>query len=703
MASPVTAFRGAGPASDEDIARRARADAIIETSKARWRAANDAESERREAFLEDLKFFGGEQWPIVVRQERERDDRPCLTINRLPQFAHQVINEQRQARPQIQINPAGSGASEETAGIFQGLTRHIELASDAEIAYDTAFFYAVVGGFGYIRLLTDYASDGSFENQEIRIARVLDPTTIYYDPSCQEPDYSDGKWAHVVQDYTRGEYEAAYPNSEVAGVSDFRGIGDNEKDWLQAGGGIRVAEYFWVETEKAMLVKLADGRGVWEDELPEDADIAVDEEGTPITRMEERKKVRWVKHNAREILEPEDGEPATLIWPSIPIVPVLGEEMVIEGERRLVGIVRYAKGAQQQYNYQRSALVETIALAPKAPWVAEAGQIEGFEAIWENLNRIPYAVAPYNARTLEGNLVPPPQRNFGEPAIAAISAAVAQSDNDMKATTGVYDPALGSRGPQESGRAIGLLQNQTDIANFGYIDNLSRSMRGIGRLLIAGEPAIYNQPGRVVRIVQPDQTHELVTLNQPYEQKPGVLSFYDLSAGKYDVTVAVGPGYESKRKEFVTSVIQLMQTAPQIAQLVMDLLVRNMDWPGKDEIADRLKKALPAQLQEKEPQAGQIPPQVQAQMQQSSQMVEALTGKVNELTETIRGKVIEIESRERIAAMQEETKRLLAMAKTQSTEAIELFRQEMGALKQRMGLLHASRTVEEEAGERLAA
>lgn len=700
MPLPLTIARAGDNLPDDEQAagRRTRIEELLTTAKARFRRASEAESKRRIAFVDDLKFYGGDQWPMGIPEERNRDGRPCLTINRLPQFARQVINEQRQGRPQIQIAPAGGGASVETAHVYQGLTRHIEIRSDAEIAYDTAFQYAVIGGFGYVRLLTEYAEDGSFDDQEIRIARVIDPTAVYFDPSCHEPDYSDATYAIVAQDYSREDYEASYPRSELAGLSEFRGIGDGERDWLRTGGGIRVAEYFWVETEAALFVKLVDGSGAFEDELPPDAQIAADEDGQPITRMAERRKVRWVKMNAREVLEPENGEPLTLVWNWIPIVPVLGEELVIEGERRLVGIVRYAKGAQEQYNFQRTAQVEMMALAPRAPWVAEIGQVEDVRDIWETANRASHAILPYTGRSIDGHLVPPPQRIFGEPAIAAITQAIAMSDNDMKATTGIYDPALGQRGPQQSGKAIGLLQNQAGVANFGYIDNLARSIRHVGRLLVAAEPKVYNQPGRVVRIVKPDQSDEAVTLNRPYETKPGVTAFYDLSAGKYDVRVAVGPGYESKRQEFVQSVIQLIQTAPQIAGAVMDLLVRNMDWPGAQEIADRLKKMLPPPLQEDD-QADQqpLPPQVAAQIQQSGQMIEALTAQINKLTDLVERKTLEIESAERISAMQEETKRLIALLSAESAEGIELLRQRIAAIEQRSQLLHAGRTIEEEA------
>jgi hypothetical protein len=677
------------PSDDAD--GQARVEKFLRTARERFTLAMEAESLIRAAYVEDLAFYSGDQWPSGIVEERRRFDRPCLTINRLPQFCHQVMNEQRQARPQIQINPKGGGATVDTATILQGLTRHIEVSSDAEIAYDTAFQCQVIGGFGYFRVLTEFVDQESMD-QEIRIRRILNPCTVYFDPTCQEPDYSDAEYAFIIHDLTKEEYKDSFPNSKVAGLSDFRSIGDDEREWFQ-NGGVRIAEYFPVEKESRKLVQLADGRVVFDDELPENAVIEV-ANGEPITREVQVRRVRWAKINAREILEETDW-----LGKWIPIIPVLGEELIVSGKRQLSGVVRHAKGSQQQYNYQRTALVETIALAPKAPWVAEEGQLEGHEEIWETSNRRNWAVLPYKGKTdTAGHALPAPQRNYAEPPIAAVAQAVAQADNDLKSTTGIYDPSLGVTGPQQSGRAIGLLQKQGGIANFGYIDNLSRAIRHLGRLLVDLAPKIYNQPGRVIRIVKPDQTHELVTLNQPFEEKPGVMKIYDLNVGKYDVTVSVGPGYESKRQEFVASVLQLVQSAPQIGGLIMDLVVRNMDWPGATEIAERLKKMLPAELQDQQQTPGQapIPPEFQQKMEALLQQQAALTEQLNQATSVIENRRMEMESRERIAAIQAETQLTIAQFKADSAESIELLRQRVAAIDKRLELLHVGVPVEED-------
>jgi hypothetical protein len=680
-------------------------DEFIRTALRRFHLARDAERDIRDKALDDLRFFQGDQWPASIVAERNADGRPCLTINRLPELASQPLNQQRQGRPQIQVNPRGGGATLDTAHIIQGLTRHIEVASQAEAAYDWAFQYAVICGFGYFQYATEWADEADEQSWdlEIRVKPVLNPFAVYFDPSCQDRLYRDAKWAFVVEDLLPEDYKAKYKGSQMASLSEFRSIGDGEKEWFR-DGMIRVAQYWTVEFDTHTLVQLADGRTIPENDLDKYPDATIAQRnGEPLLREVRIPKVRSAVINAREILTgSKEQAPFGKLFPGkrIPIIPVLGEELIVDGKRTLSGIVRYAQDAQRQYNYMRTALTEQIGLSPKAPYIAAIGQIEGFEEIWNNANRKNYSVLPYNAKDVNGTLLPAPQRNFGEPPIAAIAAAVAQADQDLKSTTRIHEPMIGTMGPEQSGRAIIARQNQGNLATFAYVDNLSQSIMRLGEDLVAIMPAVYDRPGRVVRIVKPDQTHETVTLNQPFEKnpekQPGVMEFYDLTTGTYDITISVGPGYESKRQEFVASVLDLVRAAPQIAQLVMDLVVRHMDWPGATEIADRLKKALPPGLQEEGDAAGpgQVPPAFAAQMEQLMEQHAALVKQLNEATSVIESRRMEMESRERIAEVQARTQLLVAELKNQSAESQTLLRESLARIDQRLDQLSGNQPIQ---------
>src|SRR5215472_5892171 len=370
----------------------------------RFQAAEDAEAGWRAQSLDDFKFASGDQWDYAIQQQRDRDMRPCLTMNRLRQFRRMVTNEQRQQRPSIQVNPVGNGADVGTAEVFQGIIRHIETISNADIAYDTAFEHMVTGGFGFWRLITDYSNDDS-EDLEIYIKRIKNPFSVYFDPRADEPDYSDALYCFIVTDLPVELYKEEYPNSELASLTEFTTIGDATPNWILKDT-IRVAEYFYVE----LIKEKRKDRG--------DRDFV-------------KRKVHWAKINGIEILKKGDV-PGN--W--IPVIPVLGDDQIIDGRRNLVGLIRDAKDPQRMYNYQISAAAETIALAPKSPTVIAEGQIEGHETEWEQSNRRNFATLTYKAISVAGQPVPPPQRNAAEPPIMAMATMIRQADNDLKATTG---------------------------------------------------------------------------------------------------------------------------------------------------------------------------------------------------------------------------------------------------------------------------
>jgi hypothetical protein len=679
--------------------------AFMALARKRFRIAAEAENRIRQESLEDLKFYAGDQWPATIQSDRVLQNRPCLTINRLPQFAKQIINEQRASRPSIQVNPVGDGADVDTAEVIQGLTRHIEINSNAEVAYDTAFEHAVIHGFGYFRVLTDFI-DGTFD-QEVLIKPIRDPFTVYFDPFTKEPDYSDAQYCFICEDIPRDSYREMYPDSEVASLSDFKSLGDGEREWFE-GGNVRVAEYFYVRKRKKTIVQLADGRVMDNKELKAHFDAGGDpvvlrhKNGDPMVREIEVPEVRWCKMNAREILDETDWAGK---W--IPIIPVLGDELIVDGKRKLYGIVRHAKDAQRQYNYMRTGVVEQIALSTKAPWLVMDGQIEGYEEWWKQANTRNFAYLPYKGKTVGKDMAPPPIRNQWEPPIQAYTAGLAQSDNDLKATTGIYDASLGAPGPEQSGKAILARQKEGEQANANLMDNLSRSIRHAGRVILDLIPKVYDTP-RVIRIVNPDQTHKMVPINGAAPpQRPGIgpdtpqvmqtiQKLYDVTVGRYDVTISVGPSYQSKRQEFVQSVLSLVEAAPQTMAFVMDLLVRNMDWPGANEIADRLKKMLPPQLQDTAEGQPGIPPQAQAQIAALLQERAQLAAQLQAATNTIETKRLEFESRERIAGLQAKVDIIVAELKAGSSRADTLAQLEYSAADKQLELWHKTRELDQQ-------
>jgi hypothetical protein len=595
-----------------------------------FKLSEEAESENRKAWIDDVRFARlGEQWPDGVKRQREIDGRPCLTINRMPAMLRQVVNDARQNKPAIKVHPVDSGAKRETAEILNGLIRNIEYTSNADVAYDTALDHAVTGGFGYFRIDVDYACDDEFD-LDIKICRIANPLTVYGDENSTAADSSDWNKAFITELYTESEFEKRWKGAEKSNwESSYRDLPDGWRD----NELVRVAEWWTREEVPAKLLKLSDGMVLYVNEYMRIKDI-LDAQGITVVGERDTKtnKVKQKIISGAEVLEENE-------WAGkyIPIVPVYGDEVMVEGERHWISLTRWAKDPQQMFNYWRTASTELVALAPKAPYLGPKGAFNTDANKWATANNVSYPYIEY-----DGAVMPQRQPFVGPPA-GALQEALNASD-DMKSTMGIYDAALGARSNETSGRAILQRQRESDTATFNYIDNLSRAIRHAGRVMVDLIPKVYNAP-RIIRVIHEDGSNESVPINQPFtpdqakspqaqayeagktqETVDGLTRIYDVTTGKYDVTCEAGPSFSTKREEAAAQMMELGRMFPPMMQVAGDLLVKNLDWPGADDIADRLKAMLPPQLQGQSPQVMQM----RQHMQQMDQMAKQAVGQLNQ-------------------------------------------------------------------------
>ena len=675
---------------------------LLSEARDRFKAAAEADENQRELELDDLRFCDpAEQWPDDIRSQRDSEGRPCLTVDRLGPFIHQIVNEQRQNRPQPSVNPVGDGADRETAEVLQGMIRHIAYMSNGDTAIDTAFESQVRCGRGYFRVLTDYCTEDSFD-QDILIARIPNPHNVYIDPSSTEPDGSDMEFAFISSYIPTSVYKATYPKSKMADLddSDFKSIGDTAPEWVQRdGSGVMVTEYYRRVRKSVTICRLADGTTKRKDEVG-DEDEVVD------SRLSLQIEVQWFKINAIEILD-------QTVWPgkNIPIVPVYGTELNVDGKRTWSGLIRAAKDAQRAFNYWKSAQAETIALAPRAPWVGPKGFMGNMRNIWAQANRKPLATLEYEAYDSQQRPLAPPQRNMVEPPIQAITGAMLGAVDDLKATTGMYDASMGNREANQSGVAIRSLQRQGQTGNFHYQDNLSRSVRHLGRILVDLIPKIYDTQ-RTVRIVKPDESSDIVTVNGPSgvkDKKTGLEQVYDLSVGTYDVTVSVGPGYQTKRQENL-ALLESLMTGPMgqlLTTAAPDLIASMMDFQIAPELVERLKKTLPPALQEQPegpeggPQQPQIPPQLQQQIQALTQQHEQLTQALHQAQDQLESKQAEQQAKAQseMAKAQLDSQTTLAKAQMDNETKLLIAREQMMAQGADQALQAKIAQLEQEHGE----
>ena len=591
-------------------------------------------AETRNTMLEDLKFARlGEQWDENTRDDRMRQGRPVLTINKMPSFARQIVNEARLNKPSIKIHPADDKADVKTAEVMNGLIRNIEYCSNAEVAYDTGLEYAVYCGIGYFRIDVEYSAFDSFE-QDLVIERITNPLSVYGDINSTAADASDWDTCWITEMVSRESFELDYPDADPVSFS-----GDYDESWTEEDD-IRLAERWVRNQEETDLLMLNNGEVLLQDDYEPNKEL-LDSMGIVVvnTRKTTQDKVTKYLLTASEILD-------TTEYPGkyIPIVPVYGEEFTVEGKRYFQSMFRHAKDSQRMFNYWRTNATELVALAPKTPYIGKKGSFDSDAANWATANTENHPYLEY-----EGD-IPPQRQPLPQIPVGALQEA-SSADMDMKSIIGIFDPGLGDNQKSDmSGKAIHEWKVESDTSNFHFLDNLSRSMRYAGRVLLDLIPHVYNEQ-RIIRIMGSDGEPENVPIGQQYESE-GQSRVNDFSAGKYDLTVQTGPSFTTRRQEALKTMQSMVASAPGLMQVVGDLIAKNMDWDGADEIAKRLKAMLPPQvaalenMQDIPEEARAFVANAQGQLQQMQQTIQQKDTQLAEYDQATKQLQLRLESKE---------------------------------------------------------
>jgi hypothetical protein len=706
-------------------------DELLIEVRDRFQQALDWEGEFRTLFTDDVRFCNGDsdngwQWPDSLMADRGA--RPSLTVNKTRQHCLMVVNDAKQNKPEVRITAVSDQATKEAAEVFEGVVRHIEYISDAQTVYDMASEHQVQGGIGWWRLITDYEGPDSFD-QEIRLVGIRDALSVYMDPDIQRRDGSDARFAFVVDDVPRDQFEAKYP--EYKDRVPQIGFGIVDGGWAD-DEHIRVAEYYRRSEEADTLHLLPDGSSLRESEVEDDAMREQLRQASVKSREITSEKVEWFKVVGSEVVERKD-------WPGkyIPLIRVVGEECIIEGKLERKGHARALKDPQRIYNYWTSSAVESVALQSRVPYVAAAESIEAFQHLWDKANTENYAVLPWNARDDQGQTLPAPVRQEPPQMGQAYLQGLQIAQQEMMMVSGQYAPQMGQpTGPDKdaSGKAIALRQRAGDNATYHYVDNLAIAIRFTGRQLIDLIPKVYDTP-RVLRILQADGTVDKVQLDPsapqalqsvpsgtlgavPQGQPPGppgmplgppnpmqgpvgpgvppgvvppgmppgpppdpldtqaaaVLRIFNPRVGRYEVQADVGPSYATKRQEAFNAFTQIMTASPQLMQIAGDLMFRAADFPMAEDFAERLGRMVPPQALGKGP-----PPEVMA-MQQQLQGAQAHTALLSEKLAVAELKLKAKEEQKQVNIYDAQTKRIGTLLNAADTDSAYVSGMELRAL-----------------------
>ena len=596
---------------------------ILKSSREGLQKCIEDEHDERQKMLDDIHFVSLDQWPADVRRAREGDvlngHRPCLTIDQINQYTTQVSNDMRVNRPSIKIRPVDDKADPKTAQIFQGIIRHIEDQSNAAIAYQTAGESAVDIGLGFFRVVTDYIPDT--HDQEILIRRVPDTFSVYLSAH-QMPDGSDAEKGWILENVPVEQFKSQFPKAKIDD-SDFSGLGI--KPTWKTEQFVVVCEYFYKEYSKEKLLLLENDQSVYEsdyEKLPEPRPEIVSD------RMADRVRVKWCKHTGCEVLDKKD-------WAGkyIPIIEEVGKEKIVDGKRILWGLVRPAKDSLRAFNYWISAMTEKMALAPKSPFIGAVGQFASQGDKWDKANINNYSKLEYDPIDVNGNAVPPPQRQQPMQMEPAMAQMLSIMQNNVKSSLGMYKAAIGDTESQQSGRAILALKKESDTGTLHFGENQAISITHCGRIIVDLIPKIMDTR-RIQRILGEDGKPSTVRIDP--EQQESVREFrdsegnisriYNLGVGKYDVTATVGPGYTTSRQEAATVMTELANSAkdPVSAAIMRYGAVKNSDFHGSEEIMRMLKATLPPALQQTEDGDEPMPQKAIAAMQQMQQELQQI-------------------------------------------------------------------------------
>lgn len=603
-----------------------------------WSAREDKNWTRAK---EAIKFRALEQWPDALKADRENPNqkggaRPCPVLDKTNQYVRQIVNELRMNRPAVKARPVDDKGDPKVAEVYQGIIRCIEDKSDADVQYTGAGENAVDGGFGYLRLRTEYCDDDSFD-QDIKIEHVRNRFSVLLGPH-KKPDGSDAQSAIIFEDMKRSDFEAKYPKAKAHSFDT-----NQHSDWYTKDT-VRVAEYIKIKSTPRDIVLLDTGEVMeleeYEKQAAAAAEIGLMPPAIKQQRKSQKRTVCWYKLSATDVLE--KGE---IVGTCIPIVKIPGNEIITEqGESRTSGMIEAAMDPQRLHNYSAAKFIEGVALAPQSPWLAAAGQIED-RPEWQDANRVNYSVMTYNPIDVNNVVLPPPQRVPPAGVPAGWQQLMLNTEHGIEASVGMYGASIGGPSRERSGIALEGQKEQAQTNNYHFADNLARGIRRIGNILIEWIPLVMTR-AKAQRILGEDGQAELIFLNPDQEvayqedQYPdGPMmgqprKSYNLNVGKYDITITTGPSFLTKREEAFKIAMEMARNDPTLLQKAGDKIFRLADAHGMQDIADRLKLFLPPEVVAAESQeSGDIDPRVAMLVKQVEERQAALSQAAQELAQ----------------------------------------------------------------------
>ena len=601
---------------------------IVSEMLAHFKLSADAEQENRTRALYILDFTRPGAKQFGATEISARGNRPSYSFNQLPKFGRQVINDQWMNVPQIKYIPK-TDADVDKAELLEDKVREVQSQGCAQTAYKLAIASQINIGWGYFAFATDYDNDDS-NDQNIYIRQIPNTFQVYDDPSTREQDRSDRRYLIEVEDIPRTDFNRL--NNRDYSTNDLQSIGDDYPDWASMGKDlVRVGHYWRIEYDKETVYFHKETGKKVTDKPKNIKDYD--------SREIKKPRAMYYKCTATEKLEERKWQ-----GKHIPYCFVEGNKNIVNGKTYLTGIYEDMVSTQVLYNYATNTAIELAESAPISPFIGDARAFKGYEKFYDNVNTKNYSYLPYNAIDENGQPINIPQRMQNGADLSSAVSLIQMAEQNFYGTSGIYPASLGQQSNEKSGKAIIARQREGDVSTSNYADTFGRALLYGGIIFEDLSKKIYDG-SREIQVMSEDKKTRFVKINQKYaDPKTGKPVNYDMTKGEMEVAVTTGPSYSTKREESREAQIQLFQAAPQAMLPALPMIIRSMDWPNAEKTADAVERGLPPELRDPDRQDEQmkgIPPAVQAQLQQSQQIIEQLGGALQEAQQAANDKQAE--------------------------------------------------------------
>lgn len=558
--------------------------------------------------LSDRRFYSipGAQWEGPVGEQFA--NKPRFEFNKVHLAVLRIINEYRNNRITVDFVPKDGSQADELADTCDGLFRADEQDSGAQEAYDNCFEEGTSGGMGAIRLRARYENELDDEDTRQRIA--IEPiyeadACVFFSLDGKRYDKADARRCYVLSSMARDDYANEY-GEDPASMPKF--ITRNEFDWCTPDV-VWIAEVYEVE-EKTELVHFFRGLALGDDE-PDEMEVSDKELQDDPTKQseleargfqkvrEKRRKVRKVHKyimNGSRILSDEGYIAGTCI----PIVPFYGKRWFVDGIERCQGHVRLARDAQVLDNMLKSWLAEMAARFDIEKPIFSPEQIKGHAETWANdaIEKYPYLLAN---NLLDASGTPIPGSNAPvaytkapnmPPAMAALAQLAAQALDDMLGNQQAGEQLE----PNQSGKAVELIQQRLDMQVFIYIDNFKKMIKQVGHVWQSMASELLVDDGRKMKTIDHADQTGTVELRKPMIDKETGERYLanDLSKARFDVVPDVGPSSVSRKAALVrelTGVLQMTQD-PETVTVLTSMILMNLEGEGMSDIRSFYRRKL---------------------------------------------------------------------------------------------------------------